>query len=213
MVMNCRGTLDVENRQMMMDVVMNTEILGEADAEWRWETFLLDDMIYTGLNIPEVVPIWVKSEIPEGYWENANQVKAQLEFVKTSQVELIGSEEVTGVDCYLLQLTPDMWQLWQMVTQQAKITGEAVPEVDQELIKDTFRSFSVKQWIAKDTYFLMKTEEVMFLELTPEAIGFPGEEGIVNSDITISLLAYNYNQPVSIVLPPEAEGAIGPPEQ
>jgi len=39
-------------------------------------------------------------------------------------------------------------------------------------------------------------------------MGFPEEEGVLRMDIAMSLLAYNYNQPVSIVLPPEAEEAI-----
>ena len=38
-------------------------------------------------------------------------------------------------------------------------------------------------------------------------MGMMGEEGEVAMDIAISMLAYNYNQPVNIVLPPEAEEA------
>lgn len=51
------------------------------------------------------------------------------------------------------------------------------------------------------------------VELTPEAMGSPEEEGVFTMDITMSLLAYNYNQPVSIVLPPEAEEAVEMPQE
>jgi len=44
-------------------------------------------------------------------------------------------------------------------------------------------------------------------------MGLPGEEGMLAMDIAIAFLAYNYNQPVSIVLPPEAEEAIEVPIQ
>ena len=47
----------------------------------------------------------------------------------------------------------------------------------------------------------------MDVELTPEAMGFPAGEGTLTMDITLDFLAYNYNQPVSIVLPPEAAEA------
>jgi len=42
-------------------------------------------------------------------------------------------------------------------------------------------------------------------------MGFPGEEGVMTMDIVIDLLVYDYNQPVSIELPPEAEEAIEVP--
>ncbi len=76
-----------------------------------------------------------------------------------------------------------------------------------------FRSFSVKQWIAKDTYFLAKAEIDIAVELIPEALGFPEEEGGMIMDIPMNLLSHSYNQPVSIVLPPEAEEAIEMPTE
>jgi hypothetical protein len=83
-----------------------------------------------------------------------------------------------------------------------------LPEVEEDFMKEVFEGFSVKQWIARDTYLLCKAEIEMVLEMTPEAMGFPDEEGSLTMEIVISLLAYDYNQPVSIELPPEAENAI-----
>ena len=59
----------------------------------------------------------------------------------------------------------------------------------------------------------MKAEIDMAMELTPEVMDYLGEEGEMSMDITLIFLAYNYNQPVSIVLPPEAEEAIEVPIQ
>ena len=53
----------------------------------------------------------------------------------------------------------------------------------------------------------------MAVESTPEVMDYLGEEGEITIDLTMSLLAYNYNQPVSIVLPPEAEEAIEVPQE
>ena len=41
--------------------------------------------------------------------------------------------------------------------------------------------------------------------------GSPEEEGVVTMDMAVGLLVYNYNQPVSIELPPEAEEAVEMP--
>jgi len=53
----------------------------------------------------------------------------------------------------------------------------------------------------------------MVMELTPEAMGFPEEEGEMTMNITMTLLAYDYNKPISIELPPEAEEALDVTQQ
>jgi len=165
------------------------------------------------MDVPEMGPMWMKLEMPEGYWGEMSQVESQIELLEVAQVKVIGSETIEGIDCYVLQLTPDMKQLWQLAMQQPKLPGEEVPDVAEEFLQEMFRSVSVKQWISKDTYFLIKAEiDMVFVstELTAEAMGL--QEGVsLPTYISIVLLSYNYNQPVSIVLPPEAEEAIEVP--
>ena len=206
MVMDSSGALDLENRQMMMDMTTSMAMPGEDEIEMGMAMYLIGDMMYMFMEIPGMEPMWVKSEMPEGTWEEWNQTEAYIGLLEAAQVEVIGSERVGGIDCYVLEVTPDMEQVWQLIMQQAELTGE-MPPFNEEI----FRSFSVKQWVAKDTYFLTRAEIDVALELTPEAMGFPGEEGLLTMDIAMVLLAYNYNQPVSIELPPEAEEAIEVP--
>ena len=202
--------VDLENREMKADMTMNVAVPGEPEIDMEMEMYLIGDMMYMLVEIPGTPPTWVKSEMPEGYWEQQSQTESQIELLEAAQVEVIGSEKVKGVDCYVLQLTPDLEQLWQLAMQQAELAGE-MPDVAEEFIEEMFRSFSVKQWIAKDTYFLTKGEIDMAVELTPEAMGYPEEEGVITMDIAVSFLAYDYNQPVSIELPEEAEEAIEVP--
>ncbi len=211
MVMDGSGSFDVQNRQMGMDMTMSVAVLGEAEIEMGLEMYLIEDMMYMMMDVPLMGSMWTKSNVPSGYWEEMNQVEPQIELLGAAQVEVIGSEMVGGVDCYVLQLTPDMEQLWQYVMQQAEATGEEMPEVAEGSLEEIFHSFSVKQWVAKETYLLIKAEIDMAVELTPEAMGFPGEEGVMTMDITTGFLAYNYNQPLSIQLPAEAESAMEVP--
>jgi len=201
-VTDSSGVLDLENREMMMDTTMNMTIPG-LDMEMTMELYLMGNMMYMYMEAPGMEPMWAKSEMAEGTWEDLDQVEPQIELLEAAQVDVIGSARVRGVDCYVLEVTPDMEQVWEVVMQQAELTGEALP-----FTEEMFRSFTVKQWVAKDTYLLAKAEIDMSVELTAEAMGFPEEEGVMTMDIALSLLAYNYNQPVSIELPPEAEGAI-----
>jgi len=211
MVMDLDGVLDLENRQMKIDMTVNVEGLPGLDkTETGIETYLVGDMIYMMMDVPEMGPMWMKFEMPEGYWGEMSQVESQIELLEVAQVKVIGSETIEGIDCYVLQLTPDMEQLWQLAMQQPKLPGEEVPDVAEEFLQEMFTSFSVKQWIAKDTYFPIKAEIDMVIDPTSAAMGLQ-VEGSVPAGISMVLLFYNYNQPVSIVLPPEAEEAIEAP--
>jgi len=202
------GTLDLENVQMRADLTMNVVAPEEDEIEMGVEMYIIDGMMYA---MPEAT--WMKEEVPAEAWENLKGIsglETYKELLETAQVKVIGSEKVKGVDCYVLQLTPDMVQLWQIAMGQGGVGGGGILPTE-ELLEEVFRSFSVKQWIAKDTYFLMKAEIDMAMETTPELMDYLGEEGEMTIDLTMSLLAYNYNQPVSIELPPEAEEAIEVP--
>ena len=224
MEMAMSGAVDIENKQMRMEMAMSMATPGEEEeVDMGVEVYLLDDEAYMMMDVPGMDSAWRKSELIEEQWEEMMEVinlaESQLELLDMANVRITGTEEIKGVDCYVLQLTPDMEQLWNLAQEQMELSGQELPafgevideDVIEEYLQEIFHSFSVRQWVAKDTYFLMKAEVDMDMELNPEAFGYPEEEGLMTMDIAMSLLAYNYNQPVSIVLPPEAEEAIEEP--
>ena len=207
MTMDNSGTFDLENLQMKTYLSA-----GSGDEISRVESYVIDGMVYARPEAPGEEPMWIKSEAPAEYWEMMKGVSGlenYKELLQTAEVKILGSEKVNGVDCYELELTPEMAKLYQAAMIPVGGGGQAgiLPTIPEELIQDIFSSFSVKQWVAKDNYFLMKTEINMTIESTPELMDYMGEEGDVSIDVTIIFLAYNYNQPVSIELPPEAENA------
>ena len=199
------GTLDLENLQMKTDLSA-----GSGDEIMRVETYIVDNTMYARPQAPDIEePMWIKDEVSVEDWERTKGVSGlenYTELLKTAQVEVIGSEKVKGVDCYVLQLTPEMAELYQ--TAMAPVGGIGregmLPPVPEELLGEMFSSFSVKQWIARDTTFLMKVEVDMAIESTPELMDYLGEEGETSLEITLIFLAYDYNQPVNIVVPQEA---------
>ena len=217
------GTLDLENLQMSAELSMAVNMVApeEDEMEERVEMYIIDGMMYAKPEDPDIEePTWTKNELPAEAWEmmkGLSGLETYKELLKTAQVEVIGSEKVKGVDCYVLQLTPEIAKLWQTLGAGGFTGGvPGAPTIPEELIQEVFSDFTVKQWIAKDTYFLMKAEIDTVIKLTSEFMDYLGEEGLgekgeMSADITLSFLAYNYNQPVSIVLPPEAEEAIEVP--
>ena len=205
------GTIDIENRRLRVDTSISET--GQPEIVWGGEQYFIDGMLYVKPKDPEGESEWMKEEVPEEWWEGMLQmgVESQIELLEAAQVDFIGSEKVGGIDCWVLQVTMDMEQLWQFFMQQAAATWVEMPDVEEGFLQEIFRSFSVKQWIAKDTYFLTKADMDVAMELTPDVLSYLGDEGEMSMDITLSFLAYNYNQPVSIELPPEAEEAIEVP--
>ncbi len=208
------GALDIENMQMQMDMSMNMAMLGEA-MDIEMEMYLIGDMMYMMTDIPGMGATWTKSEMPTGTWEETAEQWGggpftYVELLELAEVKVTGSETVGGVDCYVMEVIPDMEKLWELAMQQSEITG-GMPDIDEELLDDIFQDYSVKEWIAKDTYLLVKAEVEMAMEFSPDVLGIPGEDGDIAMDMTISMLLYNYNEPVSIELPPEAEDAVEMP--
>jgi hypothetical protein len=215
------GALDLDNRQMKMDFTMSAIVPGEDETEMAIEAYLIDGAGYTMTDEPETGPVWEKEEFSEAEWEETweearemlNLTEPQIELLETAEVEVIGSEKVDGIDCYVVEVTTDIKQLWGSVWQQAALGFaeeadlEELLELPDEIFDAASYSASAKQWVAKDTYFLMKAEIEMTMYVTPESMGFPDEEGEATIDIAMTLLVHDYNQPVSIELPPEAEEA------
>jgi hypothetical protein len=196
------GTIDIENRQLRVDTSISET--GQPEIVWGGEQYFIDGMLYVKPKDQEGESEWMKGEASEGWWEGMQQmgVESQIELLEAAQVEVIGSESVDGIECYVLEVTPDLEKLWKAFN---NLTFQEASDVTEEYLQEIFHSFSIKQWVAKDTYFLMKAE----IDISTE---FPfGEPGPSAIDIDMILLAYNYNQPASIELPPEAEEAIEMP--
>ena len=208
-----RGAMDIENNQMQMDMVVTMAMLGEV-MDVEMEVYLIGDTMYTMTDMLGMGPTWMKSEMPGGTWEETAEQwggpNTYVELLELAEIEITGSEIVNGVDCYVVEVTPDMEKLWELAGQQTELTG-GMPDIDEEFLDEAFKNYSVKEWIAKDTYLLVKAEIEMAMEVDPEAMGIPGGDGEIAMDMTISMLVYDYNEPVSIELPPGAEDAVEMP--
>jgi len=229
--------LDFDNRNMRTVVIVDRTIPGEKTIEKTMEGYCVDNMAYIMFTEMGQESEWQKKEVLETDWQQMVQqmptFNPQIKLLQTTEVRVLGTEKLNGVDCYVLQLIPDVVQLWQTIMKQMLLSAEEPPmsEELEEVLQETFSNFTVKQWVAKDTHFLMKAEIDMTIELPYEALGLsllmfhlafelpPGklhsilEERQWTTDITLSCLIYNYNKSISIELPLEAEEPAPEPEE
>ncbi len=190
------------------------------------------------LGIPFMPAQWIKMEQPvvnetynetynESYLPSQDQLELQMELLNCANVTLLDDEVVNDTDCNVLKLELDFEKLLEFLMNQTTMGVIDIPGFDNQdimnnsqeteignvsdemgnvtdEIEDTIdmMNISITEWIAKDTYFVLKAEATMEMTMSPDT----EEEAKVAMDYTMTF--YDYNEPVTIVLPPEAEAAI-----
>lgn len=206
------GAMDIENQQMAADITMEAEMPGQGNMDMGMAIYVVDGTAYMNIDFLGTGPSWLKSEITDEAWDEMSQMAEMIEpyvgLLEAAQVRVTGIEQVAGVECYVLELTPDIDQLWQLIMEQAEMTDTEMPTPADDFVNEMFRDFSVKQWVSTDTFFVTRVVIEMSAELSPDEMGYPGEDGLLRMDILMYLLAHDYNQPVSIQLPPGAAYAV-----
>ncbi len=209
--MDMSGSVDLEGMEMQTDLTMEVSMPEEDTdiGEIGMGIYLVDEVMYMNAQLPDIggLSMWLKSEVPERYWEDTNQIELQVELLEAAQVTVTGSEMVGSVDCWVLELTPDIAQLWETMIAQGQVAGEAWPEIPVEDELPEVSSFSAGQWVAKDTYYLIKAEMKITM-VAPTKMAYSGTDGDVELEVTVTMAMHDHNAPVSIELPLEAEGAV-----
>jgi hypothetical protein len=210
--MEMTGAFDNKEKKMSMVMDMNMAAPDEEPMKMAMEMYYVDGWMYAMIDIPLMSPQWMKSEVPYadvmGEMEGIDFSQSMLDMLTAAEAVVTGMETVEGMDCYVIELTPDMQKFWDMAMQQTQMTGDEMPELPVDVLEEMMRDVSVKYWIAKDTYYLVKTDMGGIIEISPEAMDMPGEEGSFTMDFDMSILMYDFDKSVSIVLPPEAEDAV-----
>jgi hypothetical protein len=187
--MDASAAVDRTQQQMEMDMTVSVAATGHDTETTHTRVFLLGDCLYTGTASSSQEWSWTRQAMPSGYWDEQEAVDQQLRLLEGSRRKIRRDENVDGVDCHVLELTPDLDQLWSIMTQSWMVEMSNVTNP-----KDVIKDCSVTQWVAKDTSLLSKGVLQMNLHL--------GSDNMVT---TLEFQFHDYNEPVSINLPPEAE--------
>jgi len=163
----------------------------------------------------------------ESYLPSQNQLELQMKLLNCSNVTLLDDEVVNNIDCYVLKLELDFKKLLEFLMNQTTMGELGIPGFDNQdimhnsqeteignitdemgnvtdEIEDTIdmMNISITEWIAKDTYFVMKAEATLEMAMSP------GTEEEAKVTMDYEMVFYDHKVPVTMVLPPEAEDAI-----
>ncbi len=193
------GEVDVENKKMKMEFTMQTPPMGAAkEEEVSMELYIVEDYVYTYVDGQ-----WFKTELPEDAWGQKSPLEGQVSLLEASNVKRLPDEAVDGVDCYVLEIQPDLEKLWEVLSSQPGM--EEAPSIPIEQLKQVVKGFTVKEWIDKQTHLPRKVLMSMNMEFD---LGMLGSMSI---DMDFSMKFFGYNEPVTIELPPEAIEAVEVP--
>jgi hypothetical protein len=206
---NAIGSIDFANKEMQMSINASMAFPGSGgDMDIAEAIYLTGGWLYLEVSAPGEGDRWVKEKLPDYAWTSENPLAQQVEFLQTAfQVTKVGTEKVDGVDCYIIQVTPDMGALSKWILSQQQSTGLDLGNID---LSKVFKSYSVKEWIAKDKYLPVKAEINASLEIRPQDMGETPESADMDKmtmNISEQVKYLDYGKPVTVQLPTEAKNA------
>jgi hypothetical protein len=122
-------------------------------------------------------------------------------------VTSLGTEVVGGVECYVLEVKPDLnalieWAKTQQANPGAGMDGLDISQMD---LAEMVKTYSIKEWITKDGYLLKKADMEMVMEISgQDFMATATGAGITTLTLRASMNFYDYNKPLTISVPPEA---------
>ncbi len=200
------GAVNMTKRALKL--VMASVILPEGDegnaTAMAIDEYLINDTIYVRLD-----GNWTSLRIPFSVdmWSQQNTIEQQVEMLNSSNVTLLGSEVVEGLDCYKLTADIDMQSFASQLSQNNSYLP-LTPINFSSLFNNA--TLEVYYWITKDTRLLKKSEVIENFVISPESLGVEpkGPENVemrVYADV--SMIFDGFNESINIALPAEARMA------
>ena len=212
--MDMNGASDKINRRTYTN--MQTSTVPSTAMEGEVEMYKIGDWTYLKTSMPGEPPIWLKWEVclQCGGGEKLDMVGQQVDLLGESvDVEIVDNDKLDATECYVLEVKPGLEKLWEWVQDQVALQNQ-LPALGSGL-EGVISDFAINQWIAKDTYFILKSTLDVTLTFSSSSSSCPScglipalpGESARTYDITVTVVVYDVNQPANIELPPEAEDA------
>ena len=175
-VMNITGEVDNVNKKTHF-VIGSADIFKISPEAYLGETLSYISLSGTG---------WIRSERRLNLWE---QGSVNVNILESNNITVIGTENVGGAECYVLEIKTDKDKAFALLAKQAGVMGLVGAEVS-----DKIKSIESTEWIEKDTLLPRK--------IVSEIVLGDGKN-TVNVEITAHFS--NYGRPVHIEPPEEAK--------
>jgi hypothetical protein len=202
------GRIDNRARVMKAEMVSTVELpqgLGGRQQS-SVTVYLVDDVLHSRTAAPNKAEQWSSQKLLQRGWDDLSQLGTEMTTLRTAQVELLGTRRLRGVDCYLLGVTPDTTNLRQRLAQVPgldEVTYDAQAELD-----DLIQAFSTKWWVAQESFYLLRDETEITIVLDADALNLTDAQQVnATLDAKMQTDFTDYDQPLTIELPPRVSGS------
>jgi hypothetical protein len=183
MTISIVGSMDVASKGMYL---LTEATVNKSGVPEKAESaiYMVGDWLYSGTDTGYGMD-WCKESVSEDDWGKYDVTKDKLSLLNNyTEVTFLGTEVMQGIDCYKIDVKPDLTTLLGWMTKESNLNN----------IDDYDVSMTV--WVAKEAFYLV--EEDVYMTLTIE-----GQTG----DISMIITMYSFDSPVFISLPAEAADA------
>jgi hypothetical protein len=213
LTMRSDGIADIvaKHTQMDMDMDLEQDIPGgdSGSQSVSAEIYMMTDWMYMKMNIEGVGEQWVKTPVTEEVKDsyNLNMVDQQLGLLGgLGEIKFLKYESVDGSQCYVLEFIPDIASMKKWLNEQSMTSGTAEWN---DLMEDMFNELSCTVWVARDTNLIKKFNMVIDMDMSAEQAGANETDfDTMTLHMEIEMTMSDYNEPVNINLPDEAEDAV-----
>jgi hypothetical protein len=207
---NGTGTIDIENRQLEMDILQDGQPMQKTQAFTKM--FLVNEWLYIKRDILDYEDkdheIWVKLDLDDEQlnqndrlWVDNNPLAQQIKLLDTArEVTFMRDEDINGMDNWVLEIKPDWQVLTDWLSFQPPWTGHRffnLPELAKSLL--------FRLWVCKDNYLITKS----MIEIDYETVSFNISKSTVELKGEVNF--NDYDEPCEIKLPVEAQRAVRGP--
>jgi hypothetical protein len=218
--MESSGAVDLAAKKLKMAFQMHLNEITipnqpeDMPRDFSAEMYMIEDMFYMKMDLPEIGEQWVKTPLTEQMKEMYNLDIAKTEMPpleKATDITFVKYETVDGSACYVLKIIPDMAAMKDWFKSHQMTTG-AFDFDELDNMQDIFKDLSYTVWISKDDSLMKKMDINMTVELTPSQVDVKETEfDKMTMKIDMEMTMTDFNESVSIVLPEEAENAVEAP--
>jgi hypothetical protein len=202
------GTVNIPGKEMSLvaDLIMN--IPNQAAQNMSADMYSTGGWIYMNGNMPGSEAGWIKMKLTDELWMQQSRMTSLTEFLKSPiNVEQLGSENIKGIDCYVLSITPDMKSIYDWMAGQT-FAGQSGMDPARLNMSPPSGEFKIKEWVSKTGYLVTKQQIAIKFDISSGAPATStGPSSQIAMDMNAIMNYYDHGKPVVIQLPPEALNA------
>jgi hypothetical protein len=203
------GASNITVNEQKMTANMDITSPGQAKMSMPIDVYSMNGWAYAKISVPFAGEQWIKTKVDLTSFDAKDDIQQILELLQTAtEVNITGSEDVNGIPCYVLAVKPDSALLSKVLNSLQQTTGTQDSQQANKDLSKYVKNLTIREWIAKDTNLLKKSELSTTLTMTGTDINSSAKAGdTLTIDISVTTTITQYNKKVTITLPPESQNA------